>query len=258
MMNVVIIGSGNVAWAMAKAVAASPKLKLKQIYARNVVEGRRLADETGCALASGTEKLSRADLYIMAVSDMAIAPLSASLNFGAGVLAHTAGSVGIDAISTKVARRAVIYPLQTFSKGRQVDLRTVPLLIEGSSPEALACVKRVAKALSDDVAEMDSVRREMIHLAAVFACNFTNYMYTVAERIAADAGLSFDLLKPLILETALKAVEAPSPRQVQTGPAVRGDFKTKSRHTELLHENPALKNMYVNLSKNIWETLKKT
>lgn len=258
MKSVVIIGSGNVATAMACAMAQGKSLKLKQICARNATAARRLAKRCGCAYAPLKGRLMLADLYVLAVSDDAVETLSASLKFPAGsVVAHTAGSVGVRELSSRIKDRAVLYPLQTFTKGRRLTFANIPVMIEGTTAAALECVREVAEAISGEVLEVSSQKRAQVHLAAVFACNFSNYMYTMGEELIADAGLPFDILKPLIRETALKAASAPSPRQVQTGPAARNDYKTKARHTEMLAQRPEFKNIYINLSKNIWETSKK-
>ena len=194
----------------------------------------------------------------MAVSEKAIKTLSSSLPCAKdSTVAHTAGSVDLDGFPPAVKNKAVFYPLQTVSRGRDIDFRNVPILIEGSNNQSLAAVRRAAEIISDNVHEVDSVRRAMVHVSAVFVSNFTNYMYTIGEMLLKEAGEDFSLLKPLIVETALKAVEAESPRDVQTGPAMRNDFQTKSLHCELLEQKPDLKNIYINLSNNIWETSKK-
>ena len=257
MKRIVIVGSGNVAQAFALALteAGMPPV---QIYARNGAAGRELAAQCGAAYTDDGAQVMQADLYLIAVTDRAIASVAASFEAGNAVVAHTSGTTELEALAPKVHHRAVLYPLQTFTKGRRIDFRTVPLLVEGATAQALACVTEVAEALSERVVRMDSAQLAMLHLAAVFACNFTNYMYTVGEELLAEAGLDFSLLRPLILETAHKAADASSPRLTQTGPAVRNDFQTKSRHCEMLREKPDLKSIYIMLSKNIWETSKKT
>ncbi len=257
MKSVILIGSGAVAGALARAVAASP-LKLVQVFARNPQQGEALAAACGCDYAGAPSQLGKADLYIMAVSDRAIPKLSSQLDFGGGVVAHTAGSVSIEALSPKIRHRAVLYPLQTFTAGREIDMREVPLLVEGLSPQALECVTGVARALSSTVVEASSARRAKVHLAAVFACNFTNYMYSLGEELIGEAKLPYALLKPLIRETAAKALDAPSPRVVQTGPAARNDYEIRNKHCEMLAEKPEYRNLYTNLSKNIWEISRKT
>lgn len=257
MIKVVIIGSGNVASALAGAIINSVELELIQIYARNGANAERIANSVGCGFACQEESLAKADLYIIAVSDVAVSAVSAQLSFGDAVVAHTAGSVDLAAMSPRITNAAVLYPLQTFTVGREIDMSNVPFLIEGRSPRSLECVRTVAQSLSCCVREYDSEHRAHVHLAAVFASNFTNHMYVVAETLLGGNADAFELLKPLIRETADKAVAASTPRLTQTGPAVRNDFKTKSKHCEMLYANPDLKNIYITLSKNIWEISKK-
>lgn len=256
MTDIVIIGSGNLAWALTDALtrAGNPP---KQIFARNTTEGIKTASLAGCAFASDPAALAPAGLYILAVSDRAINPVASSLRFGDAVVAHTAGSSAMDVLPANVLHKAVFYPLQTFTKGRSMDFSSIPVFIEGSDEKALGTMRELAESLGCQPQMLDSAKRALLHTAAVFASNFTNYMYTVGEQLATEAGPGFQALKPLITETAAKAVGAASPRDVQTGPAIRNDFQTKSLHCELLREKPDLKNIYINLSKSIWETSKK-
>ena len=257
MNRVVIIGSGNLAEALARALAAARGLQLVQIHARNEERGREVARIAGCAWSGDPAALAPADLYLIAVSDRAAAEVAERppTPHGAAV-AHTAGSVPMEAIPAKFARRGVFYPMQTFTKGRAVDFRPIPIFLEASTPELLAELEEVAQRLSDRVIPADSERRSKIHLAAVFACNFANHMYTLGEEIARSAGLDFDVLRALVAETAAKACDAASPRDVQTGPAVRGDRTTQERH-EALIADPRMKEIYQTISQNIWETSRK-
>lgn len=257
MKRVVIIGSGNLAEALACAIAKS-KLDLVQIFARNAERARIIGEMTGTDWATHPDMLAKADIYIISVSDRAIGCLAASLPIANdAVVAHTAGSVALDAIPSKYPRRAVIYPLQTFTAGREVDFSKVPIFIETSVPELRPLVEQVARALSPTVIYADSPRRAKAHLAGVFACNFANHMYAIGERIARDAELPFDVLKSIITETAAKAAASQSPVDVQTGPAVRNDFNTKAHHSEMLAFDLRLQNIYSTISQSIWEISKK-
>lgn len=256
MKDIVIIGSGNVAEALASGLTKKGHSPL-QIFSRNKASGKEIAFKYGCEYTNDPEKLAKADLYLLAVSDRAISSVSASLNFGDGVVAHTSGSTPVEALSGKIVNRGVFYPLQSFTKGREVDFTQVPVMIEGTTPKAKEILLEVASELSGNIMEVASDKRAAVHMAAVFASNFTNYMYTVGERLAKDAGMDFNVLKPLIAETAQKAVEADSPLLTQTGPASRNDFTTKAKHCEMLTEKPELKNLYISISNNIWETSKK-
>lgn len=257
MEDIVIIGSGNVAESIAVALGEAGHTPL-QVFARNKAEGSKLAAKCGCQFTNDPAAVKPAELYIIAVSDKAIPSVSAMINFGDSIVAHTSGCTPVDDLAPAIKNKAVLYPLQSFTKGRRVDFSTVPVMVEGTTAKALEVVTEAAKLLSDNVMEISSEQRAMIHVAAVFASNFTNHMYVVGELLAKDAGMDFSILKPLIQETTEKAMAAASPITTQTGPAVRNDFQTKSRHCDMLAEKPDLKNIYINLSNNIWATSKKT
>lgn len=256
MIRIVILGSGNVAYSLAKAVAKS-ELDLVQIYARNIQEGSYLAEQCNCKFTSDIEQLEPADLYIISVNDRSIEQLARKIKAKDSVVAHTAGSVAMDVLAASTKNYAVIYPLQTFTKGRDMDFEHIPIMIEGSTTHAKACARLFAERISKNVLEVDSEARKVIHLSAVFTCNFVNHMYVIGERLVESHNLSFDLLKPLIEETTRKALEVESPVLTQTGPALRNDYQTKAVHCDMLMQQPELKTMYINLSNSIWETSKK-
>lgn len=257
MKRVVIIGSGNLAEALAQAVAAS-ELELVQVFARNAARAEEVARLAASQWTTDPEQLAEADIYILSVSDKAIGLLASSLPIPTkAVVAHTGGSVPLDELPAKFPRRAVIYPLQTFTKGRRIDFSQIPILVEASDALLRAEIEALAGKLSGKVMAADSAHRAKLHLAGVFACNFANHMYAIGERIAQNGGFSFDILKPLIAETAAKAVAAASPADVQTGPAVRNDFTTKALHSDMLDFDLRLKNIYSTISQSIWETSKK-
>lgn len=257
MERIVIIGSGNLAEALARAVARSG-LKLVQIFARNARRGEAVAALAATQWTADPAGLAEADIYLIAVSDRAVAEVAAALPIPAGaVVAHTAGSVPLEALPARFARRAVFYPLQTFTKGREVDFSQIPVFLETDDETLRPELEAFARRLSHTVIWADSACRAKVHLSAVFACNFVNHMYAVAERIVRSAGLPFDVLKPLIAQTAAKALDAASPADVQTGPAVRNDAETRARHCALLDGELQLKNIYSIISNSIWETSKK-
>ena len=252
----VIVGSGNVAEALARALPASGA-ELCQVFARNRERGPRVAALGGTTWTADPDRLAEADLYLIAVSDRAVGEVAASLRLPDGaVAAHTAGSVPLDALEA-FPRRAVIYPLQTFTAGRAVDFARVPLFLEASDKGTYQAVERFARRLSSQLYPADSKRRGILHLAGVLACNFVNALYAAGERTLAREGLPFEALRPLIAETAAKALAAPSPAAVQTGPAVRGDLPTLERHRALLAEEPLLLEIYNLMSRYIWETSRK-
>ncbi len=256
MNEVVIIGSGHVAESLAQAMAERG-MRLVQLWARNGVRAQEIAALAGCGWSDRPEELAAADLYLLAVSDRAVAEVAATLPIPEGaVVAHTAGSVPLEALPAKFARRAVFYPLQTFTRGRRVDWNEVPIFLEASTPEVYAELEALARRLSRHVLPADSARRARLHLAAVFAGNFANHMYALGDRLLRDAGLDFGVLKPLIAETTAKALAAASPAAVQTGPAVRGDRPTQERHVALLGDE-RLQDIYRSISQSIWETSRK-
>lgn len=255
--DVVIVGSGNVAESLARAVAVADGLRLVQIVARNAARGAALAALTGTRTTADSARCAAADLYLVAVSDRAVAEATAELRVPAhAVVAHTAGSVPIKALA-RFPRRGVFYPLQTFTRGRAVDFSGVPCFIEGSDECAALQLDGFARRLGASAFRADSARRRTIHLAGVFACNFANAMYAAGERVLADAELPFEVLKPLIAETAAKAADASTPVAVQTGPAVRGDAPTLDRHRAMLAANPELEAIYTEISRYIWEISRK-
>lgn len=254
--SVVIVGSGNVAEAIAVAVAECPALELRQVVARNAGRVAEVAALGGCDYQTDFAKAAAADLYIIAVSDRAVKDVAAALCRAPGsVVVHTAGSVECNVLGEE--RTGVLYPFQTFTAGRRVDFSAVPLFVEGSDEATTEFIEDVARALSRRVYRATSDVRREIHLTGVLACNFVNALYAMAaDRLAENASLPFDVLRPLIEETARKAVEAAHPRAVQTGPAVRGDRSVAERHEKMLGDEQKAQ-IYKLLTEYIWQTSKK-
>ena len=252
-----VIGSGNVAEAIALAVAECKELQLKQIVARNPVRGRALAEMTGAEWTADVKQAAEADLYIISVSDRAVGEVASRLPLRDDtIVVHTAGSVEMDVLGERA--RGVFYPFQTFTAGRRVDFQQVPLFVEGCDEPTTVELERVAHLLSHRVYRATSQRRREIHLTGVLACNFVNALYAMAaDRLSEREGLPFDILRPLIEQTARKAVEADHPREVQTGPAVRGDKAVTARHCEMLSADSREEEIYKLLTEYIWETSKK-
>ena len=253
-MKVVVVGSGNVAESLAVALYEAEGVELVQIYARNEVRGRKVAELAHTAW-SGSE-LAEADLYLISVSDNAVAEVAKSLVVPEGaVVAHTAGCCPIESLESHT-HRAVFYPFQTFSVGRRVDFSKGYIFLEGATDHALKVVEEVAHALTKNVLPADTARRAVIHLSGVFACNFANAMYSNAAEVLAEAGLPFDIVAPVIEETAKKACEVLNPAQTQTGPARRGDTETLNRHRAMLSESPLKREIYDKISEDICERTK--
>lgn len=252
-MKVVIIGSGNVAEALAVALCEA-QVEVVQVYARNAERGRAVAALAGAAWSD--RELAVADLYLIAVSDRAVAEVAASLPLPEGaVVAHTAGCCPITALP-EGARRGVFYPFQTFTAGRRVDFRKLYIFIEADDEATLEVLSALAHRLTDHVEQADSARRAVVHLSGVFVNNFTNCLYADAAEIVARVGLPFDVLAPIAEETASKAAASGNPAAVQTGPARRGDEPTLERHRALLADEPQLQDLYNKISENICRNVK--
>ena len=232
--RVVMIGSGNVATAV--AMAAVPECEIVQIYSRTLAHARQLAERVNCPCV--TDQLqhlaSDADIYVIAVADDAIEPVIAQSQLKSGLWIHTSGSKPIDVFKGKRKHSGVMWPMQSFSKQLQVEFGEVPLFIEASTPEAHKALHRFASTLSHTVMEADSHRRARLHLASVFACNFSNHMYALAQEVLDEDELPFDVLKPLI-RTTVEKLEHLSPADSQTGPAARADHKVMERQAAMLN-----------------------
>lgn len=252
--RIVVIGSGNLAEALLKALCRAG-LAPCQLFARNEERGALLGKLCDIPHTSHPEELLMADLYLVAVSDRAVGEVTRTLPIPEGaVVAHTAGSIPIEALPHP--RRGSFYPFQSFTAGREVDFREIPIFVEASDAEALTLLRQTAERLSHKVYEADSEQRRQVHLTGIFACNFVNALYGVGASLLAEARLPYEILHPLMMETARKAVEAEHPARVQTGPAVRGDKGVQQEHLSLLHDEK-LKKIYQQISELIWETSKK-
>lgn len=229
MLSVVILGTGNLAKHLFNAFTETDSAQVVQVVGRNRDHLEWFSEKT--AVSNDFSSISEADVYLIAVKDDAIPEVSLALSHKESVVAHTSGAVSLTAIAAE--RKGVFYPLQTFTEGKKLDFKPIPLCIEGSSPEAILVLQKLAYCLSDNVQQIDSDQRKKLHLAAVFVNNFTNHLFGVGEEICLESQLSFDLLKPLIRETAEK-VQSMSPKLAQTGPARRGDQKSMQEHLKLL------------------------
>lgn len=243
-LRICIIGSGNVAWALAPAFTSAPDIELTAVCSPTPGHAAALAASLSPRPQAVTEIASLprdADVYLIAVKDDRVASvaLEATGLFPATALwLHTSGSVPAAALAPAGGGYGVLYPLQTFSKGVKVNLRELPVFIEADSAPGLATARRLALAISPIVHEADSDLRRKMHVAAVFACNFTNYFWTIADNILREhPGLDLSVLHPLLKETLRKAMEE-GPEGNQTGPARRGDRGVIETHKKLLGDTP--------------------
>lgn len=233
MLAIVIIGSGNVAQHLIRAFSQSGSIEVVQVFARNAEAVSRLIDAD--KITSDFAQLKEVPLYLIAVADKAVAEVSAKIPFEGKIVAHTSGSISLSELDPKNTR-AAFYPVQTFSKDKAVDFRQIPIGIEIEDPTQKTILEDLARAISGKVFEMDSKQRKALHVAAVFSCNFVNHLYALGNVICDRHNIPFEVLQPLILETANK-ITTLSPAQAQTGPAIRGDFGTINAHLELLDDN---------------------
>jgi predicted short-subunit dehydrogenase-like oxidoreductase (DUF2520 family) len=230
MLNVVIIGSGNVAQHLISTFQNAANVTLVQAYARQ--EEKLLHLLPADKITNSFADIKEADIYIISVTDDAIAGVSAQLPFENRLVVHTSGSVSLEQLDPK-NRRGVFYPLQTFSKNKAVDFTTVPLCLESESESDYPLLEQLAKEISNSVYSISSEQRKSLHVAAVFVSNFANHMYTLGNDICTENNIPFNILKPLIQETANKIQSLP-PRQAQTGPAIRNDRQTIAKHLDFL------------------------
>ena len=199
--RIVVIGSGNVATHLALALCKKG-YDILQVYSRQLANAETLANRVGgVAVDSIADIVDNADFYFISVKDDAIADIVSSLKIQNpdAVVAHTAGSVPLSVLSSKVANSAVFYPMQTFTKSRELDFSVIPCFIEASDAETFSKIKVVAESISNRVVEADSARRKTMHLAAVFACNMVNHCYHLAEKILADDNLDFSFKEVSLL-----------------------------------------------------------
>lgn len=251
-MKIVFLGSGNVATHLALAFEASGQ-QIMQVWSRSKVNAAQLAAEVNASPIEDFSSLDRnADLYLVAVKDEAINDLVPALKGLKGVVAHTSGATALEVLEG-LEKFGVFYPLQTFSKQKAVNLSNTPMCLEANSIATLDVLQAAAKLISSAQYMVNSEQRKVLHLAAVFACNFSNHLYHLGYSILEANGLDFELLKPLILETARK-IEDARPFDVQTGPAIRGDQETMVKHLRLLDDRRDLQEIYKTLSESIKKT----
>ena len=253
--SVTIIGSGNVATHLAKAIY-NVGLEIKCIYSPTLANCELLASEVNAVVTDNIETINLdVDLVVISIKDDAIKEIVSYLKNCNAIIVHTSGGVNIDVFNGISDRCGVLYPLQTFSKNRDLDFTKVPLFIEAKRKDVFAKIESFAKCLSISVIEADSNRRKIMHVAAVFACNFVNHCYDISSQILEEEGLSFSTLLPLIEETTKKIYEI-HPHDAQTGPARRGDSAVMNAHLEQI-KSKQIQEIYKLLSKSITDSYSK-
>ena len=244
-MQIVLIGSGNVAFHLAKAFTEA-QIPISQIFGRNTTELQKISEQF--SIPFSTETLADADLYIISVSDSSIAEVSSLIKNENALVAHTSGSVSREALNGNY-RKSVFYPLQTFSKSKNLDYSKIPFFIDAENENDEEILKNLASKISKNVMLANDEKRKYIHLTAVFACNFVNHLYARAKEISDSQGIPFDYFLPLIDETTQKIHEL-EPKLAQTGPAIRNDEKVLKLHESLLTDEEKLK-IYKTLNESI-------
>lgn len=250
--SIAFIGAGNLATNLAIALYRKG-FRIVQVYSRTEVSARLLAQAVEADYTTDFDQVvGDAQLYMVSLKDDAFMESLPRIVAGKskGLWVHTAGSIPMDIWQGHVERYGVFYPMQTFSKQRLVEFREIPFFIESTSPADTHFLKQIASVLSEKVYEATSEERQHLHLAAVFSCNFTNHMYALAARLLAKYGLSFDVMLPLVDETARKVHEM-SPADAQTGPAVRYDEKVINKQLDMLADEPQMQQIYRLLSESI-------
>ena len=246
MIRITVIGSGNVAQHLIKAFAKSELVEIVQVYARKKEALSSLIEFD--KITSDFEELQESDLYIIAVSDKAIADVSKQLPFQNRIVVHTSGAASLDVLDAK-NRKGVFYPLQTFSKNKEIDFSIVPLCLEAENTFDFRVLETVAKSISNAVFAINSDQRKALHVAAVFVNNFTNHLYHIGKEICGEHQVPFEILRPLIQETAEK-INTLDPVDAQTGPAKRNDSNTIAAHLDYL-TNENQKNIYKLITQSI-------
>lgn len=253
MAFITIIGSGNVATHLALAFHKAGH-RIASVISRNKNSAAEISEKTQSLHSSDFSSIpAKSDFVIIAVKDKAVAEIAPKLNAGNAIVAHTSGSVDMNVLKNHAVNFGVFYPLQTFHKEKELNIKEVPFCIEGNNEASEKALSELAKTISGNIHFVNSENRKVLHVAAVFACNFTNHFYVIAEKILSEKNLSLDILRPLIKETALQVMEK-SPLQLQTGPAIRGDEKILQQHLNYLENKPELAELYKLISENIKRT----
>lgn len=252
-LSVSFIGAGNLAWHLSPALD-NTGYAVREVFSRKEKNAQALAERLyQCEATTSLDfSSSSSQLFIIAVSDDVVQEIVSRLTLPAdAILVHTSGSQPMDMLNESgAAGTGVVYPLQTFTKARKVDFQQVPFFVESEDPVTEKILIALAKSLSKKVVTISSEERVVLHMAAVFASNFSNHMLTLSKRILVSNRMSFDLVKPLIAETINKSLEL-GPEKAQTGPAKRGDLEILDKHIELLNEDASVAEIYKNISQHI-------
>jgi predicted short-subunit dehydrogenase-like oxidoreductase (DUF2520 family) len=257
-MKIVLLGSGRLAWHLGPALQEAGA-HILQVYSRDEQHAKNLAERLGVASSAQISQLSKlADLYIIAVSDIAIVDLAKELVVQISSLqkvVHTSGATPGTVLEPYFKQYGVFYPLHSFTKEKAVDFSKIPLCIDANESELARTLNQLAQKLGEEVYRLNDAQRAQLHLAAVFANNFVNHILGISHHILAEAGISKNILQNIIKETILK-LESADAADSQTGPAIRGDWPTLVRHEKLLSNQPGALELYRKLSDSIIKSKK--
>lgn len=255
-LNFCFIGAGNLATNLSKAFQ-NKGFGILQIYSRTRQSAQKLGELlTVNYTTSVKEIVKNADVYFIALKDSAVHEVLPQIDLKNKLVVHCSGSLPLSALENYSDNIGVFYPLQTFSKTRNVDFREIPIFIESNSAKNTELLFRIAHEISESVSVINSDKRMALHISAIFACNFVNHFYTIASEILKSNEISFNVLKPLIMETSKKVQEI-DPETAQTGPAVRFDENIINAHLNVLNEFSGYRELYKSVSKSIFEHYKK-
>lgn len=255
--NISFAGAGRVAGALCKELYHAG-FRIDLIVSESEKNGRLLADSCKASWSPDLIFPDSTDVIIVAVPDHRLKSVLDNIRCRPETLvAHTAGSIGLDVFPEKIKQKGIFYPLQTFSKERKVVFKDFPFLLESSDKKSSVILENMAGLIGGKVHFVDTEHRRMLHLAAVFVCNFTNHMLTAGKELAFNAGFPFEVLGPLVKETISKAMDT-GPENSQTGPAVRNDQNTIEKHLELLSFSPELQRIYSEMTRSIIKYYKKS
>lgn len=249
----VLIGAGNVGYHLGHQLHQE-RLKVVQVFSRKITKARRLAKNLQAAAINNLSKVSsEADLYILAVHDQAIVEVAQSLPpaiRSSKLVVHTSGVSSSKILRSICKRYGILYPLQTFSLDRKINFSVIPICTNANRKKDREALKGLGNKLSNTCFEIEDEQRKILHVAAVFVNNFANHLFSIGAAITEREAIPFQLLLPLILETAKKVQDHP-PKDMQTGPALRGDMATLKMHLAYLENYPELATIYRQLSKSI-------
>jgi len=247
-MNITFIGSGNVAWHLSDILQKNNH-NIVEIWSKSEKNAKLLAAKLNCSIISDLNVLKSTDLIIISVKDDFIIDVLNKIEDFNIPIVHTSGSVGIDIFQNR-DNFGIFYPVQSFNKNIDVDFNEIPICIEANNSELEKTLLNLANSIFNSVHLLNSKQIEQLHIAAVFASNFTNHMMLISDKILNSNKMSFDLLKPLIKNTFEK-IKNNHPKDVQTGPAIRKDYLIIEKHLKLLEESDDLKIIYSNISNHI-------